>query len=371
MIRKVFLFLFVSLLLPYSKSNGMQLLNDSISDREEMGFSNKVKRVFIDKQYPQEYTFNEQGDLIKGISQVQSNYWYDYNTYNSGLLIEKIKLWTYRQYIKYEYNKQKQLIKKSIYQTVPNFFFDSCGIMRAENDSSKLNLNQRINEGKLKLREIRTYNYNNAGKLIREEHKSVRFNPMSRAAMYGIPRNKTIRYLYCENGQLKKKIEKAPHSRVWKIIETYKYNHSQLIVLKKRKLIRRWYNFLFNREFTSIFYSYDSNKRLVKKCSHNEDKYHKSLWTREYIYNSDNQLSEEWSYDIYKPKYKEVEVKGNIKWCNKYHYNILGDIEKVIPFRISLKENVTIPSSFFDINSSYFNTKELTGSDDKYIYEYF
>ena len=360
MTRIVFLILFISLITS-CKSNNMQL-NDSISEREAMGFSNTVKNVFVEGQY--EYTFDKQGNLIKRIRKVERYTWYNYYTYKSGLLVEEISLWSYRQYINYEYNEQKQLIKKQVYKTVPYFYFDSIGNMYSSYDSSRLDLKQNVKEGKLKLREIITYTYNNNSKLIKKKRSFINYYPVSPSS------DITTRYSYNKNGQLKKEVKKAPRSRVSKTIETYKYNDYHQKVFRKRILRRRWYNILFNREVSKYFYTYDSNKRLIKSWTYDESNYIRIISIKEYKYNSTGQLYEKWSYSVSITKYGKIDVRANTQWCQKIQYNSLGDIEETTSFNISLKENVLLPNSLVDINSSYFNIR-LYSPGTKYIYEYF
>jgi len=374
MVKNVFLVLIIYSLASCANACNTKVnnivLNDSISEREALGFSPNVKSVLIDKQYAKEYVFDKQGNVLERMRQVRNIEWWDFNTYKSGLLVEKISLWTYHQYITYEYNEQRQLIRENVYETVPFFYFDEKGDMLASYDNRRLDLKQMIKDRELKLKTVITYTYNEKGQLIKEEYKKMNFNAMSRSAMYGNSNTRvTTRYSYNKNNQLVKMVETAPGSRVLKDIELYKYNACNQIIYEKSILERSWYNAIFGRENTQYFYTYDNENRLTKMCWY-DDNDESEVNVKEYKYDSEGKLYEQWYYWIERKEGGGISIDNKVSDCQRLTRNELGDIEEISLFRVILKKDVTFPESLLDVSSDYFEAEEISYSY-KYIYEYF
>lgn len=364
-----------------------------VSERKSMGWGDSIKSVKITSQkYPnhqqRSYIFDQKGRIIVRESFEDNFLRYRCKVYNGDTLKAEYYNCTLETF---EYNNNGMLVLSKQWGTG---YLD---IDVLKNDSI---LNKLCTKDNLK--EITSYKYDKLGNLTNEIFKSRKVNP-NRPFHYTFPITEKCNYKYNNLGLL---VYEKTHTResvgdilkgvligiIWLFeyspadfsgtewysnttTEKYEYNPTG-------DLIHKMYWFR-KGEISHVYNHFNEQNKLSKQIQYTEKKGVdiKQVSIKDYVYNNNGQLIEEWSFYIEKADGQNMAGESvldnkfvlisRFSSCKTYTYNMKGETDSKLHYNIKFS-NIPkdLPSDIKGFNCSYFERTTLNDTD-IYIYEYF
>lgn len=352
----------------------------AVKTRESMGFSGNVKSVTI-KCYEDEiyYRFDSDGHLVQVYDERGRYPEERLYVYEKGRLVADYYKWAYRDLHLYTYDDEGRLSTKITHRSLPYLTFAPDGKVYYATPSSNPRLEEadlnEIIETYRKSEEcysMESFTYNTLGQLKRSVNKIYNYSPMSRAALYGHQNVDTTEtaYQYDRQGRLIKdeSREKCFLPNVRKLI--YQYDSDGRLTYEKyiSKDLRK--DGLFGGMTIHTRHFRSSDGRLVKTWEY-RDGDRDSLEVTEYVYD-DGRLKEKWEFDLCldpdfcgwkqdgyleSPNGKYVALRGK-RDLSLYTYDDNGNIDAIERRLLRLRNGMTAPDDFREIDRSYFEIEE-------------